>query len=65
MLFLFSEGLLNSLLFNPPTGWIALSFRVIKLGAILDGLFGGLILCLQALVCLNLSTQDTQRVCAG
>lgn len=62
MLFLFSEGLLNPLLVNPPIGWTAPSCRIIKLGAISDGLFGGLILCLQALVCVNLSAQGTQSV---
>lgn len=65
MLFLFSEGLLNLLLVNPPIDWIVSSCRIIKLGTISDGLFGGLILCLQALVCLNLSAQSTQNMDAG
>lgn len=59
MLFLFSEGLLNPLLVNPPIGWIAPSYRIIKLGVISEGPFWGFLLHLQAFVCLNLSAQGT------
>lgn len=59
------EGFLNPLLVNPSVGWIVLSCRIINLDAISDELFGGLILCLQALVCLHLTAQGTQSVEAG
>lgn len=65
MLFLFSEGLFNPLLVNPPIGWVAPFCRIIKLSAISDGLFGGLILCLQVLVYLNLNVQGAPGVYAG
>lgn len=55
----------NPLLVNPPIGWIAPSCRIIKLGAILNGLFWDLIICFQTLFYLNLSAQATQGVYAG
>lgn len=60
MFFLFSEGLFNPLSVHPPIGWL-----IVKLSAISDGPFGGLILRFQVLVCLNRSAQGTPGVYAG